>query len=387
MDGMPRAAVSATSGGDRSRGRLFGAINQASNEGSRLLLCCFSRAQMHSGLGGSEAVSWEGEGRGGDAGTARSSTATGLAGPSLTRLPRAQTGDTGVDPAPGQLSPGDAGIPWEGRPRPSQFRRGPGPSRWEWTEGAASWGRAPTPALGSGGDHPPGLFRGPAQGHALLTHRCQCPRPREQDPAGRTAQKPSRSAGAQRPALASPSQPQRLGRDAVLAPSAGWSSLPALPCAQAPPPYAPPGGLLSPRPRAGQGANTSRAWRELGGWGQAPSLCEVPGPMGAGGERPEPLRGFGLRDGGARAASCPGRRGQGRRKKEDGAQAGELRVPCGGAGAPPGTEGGRGQAAHAAYSPRKGPHCGAAGSPPRGLARLPVGRRSPGPSRWRVALI
>ncbi|KAM7243576.1 hypothetical protein CapIbe_004184 [Capra ibex] len=36
--------------------------------------------------------------------------------------------------------------------------------------------------------------------------------------------------------------------------------------------------------------------------------------MGAGGERPEPLRGFGLRDGGARAASCPGRRGQGRRK-------------------------------------------------------------------------
>lgn len=85
--GCQELPVSATSGGDRSQGRLFGAINQPSNEGSRLLLCCFSRAQMRSGLGGSEAVSQEGEGRSRDAVTAQSSTAPGPAGPFLTRLP------------------------------------------------------------------------------------------------------------------------------------------------------------------------------------------------------------------------------------------------------------------------------------------------------------
>lgn len=39
--GCQELPVSATSGMDRSRGRLFGAINQPSNESSRLLLCCF----------------------------------------------------------------------------------------------------------------------------------------------------------------------------------------------------------------------------------------------------------------------------------------------------------------------------------------------------------
>ena len=110
--------------------------------------------------------------------------------------------------------------------------------------------------LGMGSDPHPGQRRGPpsravqrpAHGRALLTHQCQCPRWPEQRPVGGTTQEPSYSSGAQRPALASLSQPQRLGRGSCPESSAGWSSLPALPCAQVPPPCAPPGGLLSPHP-------------------------------------------------------------------------------------------------------------------------------------------
>ena len=250
-----------------------------------------------------------------------------------------------------------------------------------------------------GSDPHPGDWQGPpsravqwpAQGHALLTHQCQCPRWPEQGPAGGTAQEPSHSSGAQRPALASPSQPQRLRRGScsdVLC----WLVLSARSalCLSATS-LCPTRRFAEPTPWAGRmqtGAEPGRSWEV----GDKPPCVRCQGSMGAGGERPEPQRGFSLRDGRTRGSKLSWATWS--RQKEDGAQAGELRVPCGGAGAPLGTEARRGQVAHTAHSPRKGPrcaqrrpHCWAAGSPPRGLAQLPVGPRGPGPSHWPVALI